>query len=277
MRTCVTLTFKCFCLIEVELFCRLIEIQVIESPRRSYGLKVCLALSEIQLHWERTILLQTRNSTMFSMELILMFVTALLSGLYLHNKFKYRNFPKGKATTTSILWCEILSSICVLGPMGLPIIGYLPFLGPTPHRRYSELAKTYGNIFSLMFGQLPWVFVEFVRIERKTKFELLYRVVVLNDLETIKKAFRHDVFSGRPNKQVLAMGIVKGGTWVNLKFSTVKFNLINRLKGMTFSDGKDWAEQRRFTLKILKSLGFGKSSLEGSVKEECSRLLRYFK
>ncbi|XP_037036944.1 vitamin D 25-hydroxylase-like [Bradysia coprophila] len=154
---------------------------------------------------------------MLSMELLLMFVTTLLAGLYLHNKFKYRNFPKG--------------------PMGLPIIGYLPFLGPTPHRRYSELAKIYGNIFSLMFGQLP--------------------VVVLNDLETIKKAFRHEVFSGRPNKQVLAMGIVKGG--------------------MTFSDGQEWTEQRRFTLKILKSLGFGKSSLEGSVKEECSRLLGYFK
>ncbi len=41
--------------------------------------------------------------------------------------------------------------------------------------------------------------------------KLYFSVVVLNDLETIKKAFRHDVFSGRPNKTVLAMGLVKRG------------------------------------------------------------------
>lgn len=33
---------------------------------------------------------------MFLLELLLMFVATLLTGLYLHDKFKYRNFPKGK-------------------------------------------------------------------------------------------------------------------------------------------------------------------------------------
>lgn len=47
--------------------------------------------------------------------------------------------------------------------------------------------------------------------------------------------------------------------------------------GISFNDGPAWMEQRRFTLKVLKSLGFGKSSLEGLVREECTRLIGYFK
>lgn len=37
------------------------------------------------------------------------------------------------------------------------------------------------------------------------------------------------------------------------------------------------AEQRRFTLKILKNFGFGKSSLEGLLRDECTQLIDYFK
>lgn len=100
-------------------------------------------------------------------------------------------------------------------------------------------------------------------------------MVILNDLETIKKAFRLDVFSGRPNKQVLAMALIKGGANKCPKCDII--NLMNFLTGISFNDGPAWAEQRRFGLKVLKSLGFGKSSLEGSVREECSRLIGYFK
>ncbi|XP_047326748.1 flavonoid 3'-monooxygenase-like [Impatiens glandulifera] len=38
------------------------------------------------------------------------------------------------------------------GPMGLPIFGNLPFLNPEVHSYFTDLAKTYGPIFSLRLG-----------------------------------------------------------------------------------------------------------------------------
>ncbi|RWR99986.1 cytochrome P450 2J6-like protein [Dinothrombium tinctorium] len=37
------------------------------------------------------------------------------------------------------------------GPWGLPIVGYLPFLGKKPFVKMKALAKKYGNVFSLKF------------------------------------------------------------------------------------------------------------------------------
>ena len=44
-----------------------------------------------------------------------------------------------------------------------------------------------------------------------------------------------------------------------------------------FANGKEWQEQRRFTLKNLRDLGFGKTSMESLIQEEiekCIELLR---
>ncbi|CAL1375623.1 unnamed protein product [Linum trigynum] len=38
------------------------------------------------------------------------------------------------------------------GPTGLPLVGYLPFLGPHLHREFTALAATYGPIYSLRLG-----------------------------------------------------------------------------------------------------------------------------
>ncbi|KAJ8750985.1 hypothetical protein K2173_016166 [Erythroxylum novogranatense] len=39
------------------------------------------------------------------------------------------------------------------GPRGLPIVGYLPFLGHNLHRLFMKLAQTYGPIYKLWIGQ----------------------------------------------------------------------------------------------------------------------------
>lgn len=39
------------------------------------------------------------------------------------------------------------------GPRGLPIVGYLPFLGPNLHQMFMELALTYGPIYKLSIGR----------------------------------------------------------------------------------------------------------------------------
>ncbi|CAI0413823.1 unnamed protein product [Linum tenue] len=39
------------------------------------------------------------------------------------------------------------------GPTGLPLVGYLPFLGTHLHREFTALAATYGPIYSLRLGR----------------------------------------------------------------------------------------------------------------------------
>ncbi len=34
------------------------------------------------------------------------------------------------------------------GPVGLPIVGYLPFLGKQPHKDIAKLGEKYGNVFT---------------------------------------------------------------------------------------------------------------------------------
>ena len=42
------------------------------------------------------------------------------------------------------------------------------------------------------------------------------------------------------------------------------------------TDGQLWSEQRRFTVRHLKDLGFGKTSLEGLMLQEVSDLMTDF-
>ncbi|KAK9984581.1 hypothetical protein SO802_034106 [Lithocarpus litseifolius] len=39
-----------------------------------------------------------------------------------------------------------------LGPRGLPLLGYLPFLGTNLHRKFEELAGVYGPIYKVWLG-----------------------------------------------------------------------------------------------------------------------------
>ena len=44
------------------------------------------------------------------------------------------------------------------------------------------------------------------------------------------------------------------------------------LPGLVFSRGQTWAEQRRFTLRVLRDFGFGKSSMEDTLLDEVDKL-----
>ena len=46
--------------------------------------------------------------------------------------------------------------------------------------------------------------------------------------------------------------------------------------GLLFNDGSSWKSHRRFALKSLRDLGFGKSSLEHVLVEEADRMGEYF-
>ncbi|XP_030468614.1 flavonoid 3'-monooxygenase CYP75B137-like [Syzygium oleosum] len=45
------------------------------------------------------------------------------------------------------------------GPRGMPFLGYLPFLGTHLHRKFAELAETYGPIYKLRLGSKLYIVV----------------------------------------------------------------------------------------------------------------------
>jgi 26-hydroxylase len=114
------------------------------------------------------------------------------------------------------------------GPRGLPLVGYLPFLGGDAHLCFADLAEKYGPIFSLKLG---------------SQF-----VVVLSDHKLVREAFRREDFTARPLSEFTNIlggyGIInsEGKLWKDQR----KF-LHDRLRkfGMTYTgSAKDHMESR---------------------------------
>ncbi|GFS87503.1 hypothetical protein NPIL_684011 [Nephila pilipes] len=105
------------------------------------------------------------------------------------------------------------------GPTGLPIVGYIPFMTKKPHIKFTELSETYGPIYNVQLGSI--------------------NIVVITDYELMKETFSKDSFMGRPP---------------DLPFEVSE----ETLRTGAFN-GTPWKEQRRFSLHMLRDLGFGKT------------------
>ncbi|XP_060098781.1 cytochrome P450 2J6-like [Heteronotia binoei] len=126
------------------------------------------------------------------------------------------------------------------GPAPIPIIGSLWQLKffRLDRKIVTEMAKSYGNIYTLWFGHTP--------------------VVVLNGFQAVKDGLttRPEDVAGRP--------------------LTPFFLAVANNKGIMLATGRMWKHQRRFSLMTLKSLGLGKTSLEYQIQEEASHLVESF-
>ncbi|XP_069069008.1 cytochrome P450 2J4-like isoform X2 [Pleurodeles waltl] len=125
------------------------------------------------------------------------------------------------------------------GPTPLPIIGNLWTLGFVLRQEsLMQLGETYGKIFTLWIGQKP--------------------VIVLNGCQAIRDALisHSEELAGRP--------------------TTPAFHELSKGKGVIFSSGLNWKQQRRFSLMSLRNLGLGKKSLEAQIQEEAQSLVEYF-
>ncbi|XP_054154058.1 cytochrome P450 2J6-like [Oppia nitens] len=120
------------------------------------------------------------------------------------------------------------------GPTGLPIVGYLPFLGNEAHKDIAKLGDIYGNVFTLQLG--------------------IHNVVVLNDWEAVRDALHKDAFLGRP--------------------SNSPFTFIGNSTSLIDQKGNVWRDQRRFAAKVLKETTFGKGCLEEKILAELRHLIR---
>ena len=88
--------------------------------------------------------------------------------------------------------------------------------------------------------------------------------VILADFELIKEVYKRDDASARPNMTPFCD--LRPGHWVIDKENEGK------VPGVIFTHGKFWTEQRRFTLRVLKDLGFGKTSMEDTIMDEVEKL-----
>ncbi|XP_017483681.1 PREDICTED: cytochrome P450 2C7-like [Rhagoletis zephyria] len=70
------------------------------------------------------------------------------------------------------------------GPWGLPLVGYLPFLGKFPHFTLWKLSEKYGNIYTLPVG--------------------MQNIVILNDWNSIKDSLKKDSFLGLVDENSLS-------------------------------------------------------------------------
>lgn len=84
------------------------------------------------------------------------------------------------------------------------------------------------------------------------------RVIVLNNLRVIKEAYALEIFNGRP----LTAAIKERNKGEHL--------------GVAFSEGPVHTEQRRFVLKNLRDLGFGKKTMESLIITEINEVIQTF-
>ncbi|CAG5125150.1 unnamed protein product [Candidula unifasciata] len=120
----------------------------------------------------------------------------------------------------------------------LPLVGHLFYMASDPRPQFKNFRKQCGDIYSLYFGSAL--------------------VVVLNGYDLIKEALvkNADVFSDRPPIFMdLATGIKE--------------------KGVSFSNGDIWKEQRTVGLSILRSFGMGKNLLAERIQEEAVCLVNH--
>ena len=117
------------------------------------------------------------------------------------------------------------------GPWGLPFIGYGIFIPYQYEDHLKQLFVKYGKVFSLtIYGK---------------------DVVMISDLDLIKKCMQKDVFNYRPHD------------WV--------FTLIDK-PYLIAKNGEEWKEQRKFSLRIFKQLGVGKEIVEEKIHDEIDYL-----
>ncbi|KAL0108030.1 hypothetical protein PUN28_014950 [Cardiocondyla obscurior] len=118
------------------------------------------------------------------------------------------------------------------GPLGVPLLGYLPFIKDDAHLHFTKLAKRFGSIFSMYLGS-----------------EL---VVVLSDYRVIRDAFRREEFSGRPNTDF--MNVIEG------------YGIINT-QGALWKDQRKFLHEKLRSFGMTH-LGTGKKSMNTRIMRE---------
>ncbi|XP_044278272.1 cytochrome P450 2J6-like [Varanus komodoensis] len=122
------------------------------------------------------------------------------------------------------------------GPVPLPVLGTVWCFASGWHQNtLSKLSKIYGEIFTIWIGHLP--------------------MVVVNGFHPVKHV------------------LVNHAEEVSWRVVSPFVRDMMHEKGILFSGGHIWKEQRKFGVATLRLLGFGRSNMEHRVQEEASNLV----
>ncbi|XP_055337264.1 cytochrome P450 2J4-like [Paramacrobiotus metropolitanus] len=136
------------------------------------------------------------------------------------------------------IWARYVVKSIPGGPFPLPIVGnILEIDGKAPFESMEKWAHQYGKLFTMMMGSEV--------------------VLAIADLDLLKKAFKDDRFSGRPENFFFDI-------WRSMGYPL----------GFAGLDGDVWKEHRRFSIHALKDFGFGKSAAEEQIQKEAGELLK---
>ncbi|NXU24008.1 CP2J6 protein, partial [Thalassarche chlororhynchos] len=126
------------------------------------------------------------------------------------------------------------------GPTPYPFFGNLLQMNfQIHHEILKKMAKMHGNVFTLWVSNVP--------------------VVVLQGFQAVKEgltAHAEDV-AGRPTSST--------------------FHILTHGKGVMFSNGRLWKQQRRFGLATMRRMGVGKKDQEYRLQEEACHLVEYLR
>uniref|UniRef100_A0A673GK54 Cytochrome P450, family 2, subfamily AE, polypeptide 1 n=1 Tax=Sinocyclocheilus rhinocerous TaxID=307959 RepID=A0A673GK54_9TELE len=130
---------------------------------------------------------------------------------------------------TVVLLNNVLTNNMPPGPFPLPLIGNVLNIGFTDP--LGSFQRRYGDVSTLYLGNNP--------------------CILLTGYESFKEAFveQADIFTDRPYFPII--------------------DKLSKGKGLIFSSGHMWHQQRRFALAALKYFGVGKKTLENSILQEC--------
>lgn len=129
------------------------------------------------------------------------------------------------------------------GPFALPIVGSIFSILPSPKESFSRFQKKYGPICSYKVFD-NWS-------------------IIVNDPALMKPLLADPVFSGRKHLYLFSLR--------DEVISGKKMPL-----GILGTSGDVWKNQRRFTLRSLKDLGFGRNSIEPIMQKELEDLINTF-
>lgn len=133
-----------------------------------------------------------------------------------------------------LLW-QVLKKPANLPPgrWGLPLVGYVPLPGPTVEDHLRHLSNKHGDIYLWRMGTQVMVFV--------------------HDYRLLRDALTRQEFTDRPDWDIY------------------KFNEKEAL-GVVGSNKTIWHNNRRFSLRLLRDLGMGKSKLVEAVQKQATWL-----
>ncbi|XP_035191070.1 cytochrome P450 2C25-like [Oxyura jamaicensis] len=126
------------------------------------------------------------------------------------------------------------------GPTPFPLFGnLLQMKFRIHHDILKKMRKLHGNIFTLWLANTP--------------------VIVLQGYQAVKEGMtaHAEEVAGRPQN--------------------LAFNMLTHGKGVMFSNGHLWKQQRRFGLVTMRKMGVGKKDQECQIQEEACRLVEYLR